>query len=396
MTRSSGKDINPLNYRMNSTPMRVILTLEPVSRRLRISPLLAVLTLILVSCEPVSEQSGGSELNLEPDWIVPEHEVIDGGPGQDGIPSIDNPKFVSVEQADFVSDDRRVLGIKFGDEIRAYPHQILDWHEIVNDRFGDIKVAVTYCPLTATGIAWLPRLGSEFGTSGLIFRNNLVAYDRNSGSLWSQMRIRSINGPRMGETLQTVYLIDTLWSTWISMFPNSKVLSDETGFSRDYQSYAYGKEYAEKDGIILFPTKYRKDERLNRKTRVHAIIADDTPEENSPVKVYEIGKFGDGINVVHDTFEGERYAIIGSGSLDFAVAYSATLRDGIELTFEAVQGQLPVIIQDQEGNRWNVFGEAVEGPRTGERLKPAKSYSGYWYGMRDLYRLPDIYRFENP
>ena len=361
--------------------------------------LFAVSMVYCVGCSNVNGNQGSdgdSGVKLEENWLVPEHEVIDGGPGQDGIPSIDNPKFAPAGQIDYVADDRRVLGVKRGDEIRAYPHQVLDWHEIINDQFGDRDVTVTYCPLTATGIAWLPRLGSEFGTSGLIFRNNLVAYDRVTGSLWSQMRLRSINGERMGENLDMVYLIDTKWSTWKSMFPDSKVLTTDTGYSRDYQSFAYGEDYSTKDGILLFPTKYRTDNRLNRKARVHAIIDGDSLHEHSTVKVYEIGKFGNGIDLVHDRFEGENYVVIGSSSLSFAVAYHADLPDGTPLTFTPVQNRLPVVMQDGEGSSWTVFGEAVDGPRTGEQLKPAKAYSGYWFGMRDLYRLPEIYQFDEP
>jgi hypothetical protein len=352
----------------------------------------------LYSCDlnSIKTSTGdGSGSNIDSEWLVPEHEVIDGGPGRDGIPSIDNPKFAPANQIDFIPDERRVLGIKRGDEIRAYPIQILDWHEIVNDRFDGQSVAVTYCPLTATGIAWIPRTGSEYGTSGRIFRNNLVAYDRNTGNLWLQMRLRSIHGTRMGEIIEPLNVIETTWNTWKSMYPNSKVLTNKTGFSRDYQTYAYGEDYPENHGLILFPTMYRNDTRLNAKTRIHGIIADDTLEENSTTRVYEINKFGEGIKVLHDELKGNEYVIIGSTSLDFAIAYKTTMRDGTQLSFEPVQDELPVVMEDQDGNKWNIFGEAVDGPRSGQRLRPATSYSGYWFAFRDIFRLPEIYQFDS-
>lgn len=157
---------------------------------------------IIYSCDIQNVSNGDnddSSSSAESEWLVPEYEVLDGGPGRDGIPSIDNPKFAPAHEIDFIPDSRRVIGVKHHDEIRAYPIQILDWHEIVNDDYNGTSVAVTYCPLSATGIAWIPREGSEFGTSGRIFRNNLVAYDRQTGSFWVQMRLRAVNGPRIGE-----------------------------------------------------------------------------------------------------------------------------------------------------------------------------------------------------
>lgn len=339
-----------------------------------------------------TENSNNSD--SESEWLVPEHEVIDGGPGRDGIPSIDSPEFAPAHETDFIPAERRVLGIKHHGEIRAYPIQILDWHEIVNDEYNGTSVTVTYCPLTATGIAWIPRKGSEFGTSGRIFRNNLVAYDRKTESLWVQMRLRSVNGPRIGDNIEPLNIIETTWETWKKMYPNSDVLTTNTGYSRNYQSYTYGEDYAENHNITLFPTMYRKDTRLKAKTRVHGIIADDKPEENSTVRVYEIGKFGDDIEVYHDTLADKKYVIIGSSSLDFTIAYKSTLRNGTKLSFSPVQDELPIVMEDQEGNKWDVFGKAIEGPRTGQRLRTAKSYSGYWFALRDIFRLPEINQFD--
>lgn len=349
----------------------------------------------LYSCDinDVSDNNG-SESSVEIEWLVPEHEVIDGGPGRDGIPPIETPDFAAIDEIGFIPDERRVLGVKHANEIRAYPIQILDWHEIVNDNFKGTRVAITYCPLTATGISWIPREGSEFGTSGRIFRNNLVAYDRNTQSLWSQMRLLSINGPRMGENIDPIKTIETTWGTWKKLYPNSKVLTTKTGFNRDYQSYAYGEDYAENHGIILFPTINNSDTRLEAKTRVYGVIADDSLEENSTVRVYEIEKFNDEVEVFHDKIEGEEYVTVGNASFDFAAAYKSTMRDGTQLSFESVQNNLPIIMEDQEGNKWDIFGEAIEGPRKGQRLISAKSYSGYWFAFRDMFRLPEIHQFD--
>lgn len=384
---------------MMSKSLNYLSDLMNVLRKEKLSPIIILLfasaIIVLAGCDSAGVSNSGSErtgFNTDSEWLVPEHEVVDGGPGKDGIPPIENPEFKPADQISFIPDERRVLGmIKEGEPV-AYPHQVLDWHEIVND---DTQVTITYCPLTATGIAWNPQQGPSFGTSGLIFRNNLIAYDRKTESLWSQMRLRAINGEHLGASINPLNMIDTTWETWKKLYPDSKVLTTNTGHSRDYRSYAYGRTYSENDGIILFPTTHENDDRLNAKARVHGVFVDDELDEDSTVRVYEISQFRTDIEVVHDVIEGERYVIIGSSGLDFAIAYKANLGTGEELTFEAVRGELPIVMQDQNGTKWTVFGEAAEGPSEGSRLGAAKSYSGYWFAFRDMFELPEIYSFEN-
>jgi hypothetical protein len=352
----------------------------------------SLLLLTISGCNTNSVSGGnfeGLDIDTEIKWLVPEHQVIAGGPGKDGIPPIENPKYTTVSEVDFIPDERRIIGMVNEGEVVGYPVQILDWHEIVND---DSQITITYCPLTATGIAWNPQQGPSFGTSGLIFRNNLIAYDRNTESLWSQMRLRAINGEHLGASINPLNVLDTTWETWKKMYPDSKVMNTSTGHVRDYNSYAYGKDYNTTDGIISFPLVHRTDVRLPDKARVHGVFIDEDLDEQSTVRLYEVSKFDSGIEVFHDTIVGEEFVIIGSSGLSFAIAYKM-FSDGAELEFEAVQDQLPIVMVDQEGTKWNVFGEAVEGPGTGRRLSPAKSYSGFFFAFKEMFELPEIYDF---
>ena len=103
---------------------------------------------------PVGNPVGNNGGNNSNTWLIPKDDVFDGGPGKDGIPSIDSPNFSDASQTTFLQPNDLVLGIKVGDEVRAYPHPILDWHEIVNDEVNGKRIAITYCPLTGTGIGW--------------------------------------------------------------------------------------------------------------------------------------------------------------------------------------------------------------------------------------------------
>ena len=171
------------------------------------------------------------------------------------------------------------------------------------------------------------------------------------------------------------------------MYPESEVLTRETGFSRNYQGFAYGEDYSTNDSNILFPIQ-NPDDRLPNKDRVHGIIAQQPANQQAVAKAYPINDFGEQITVINDQVGQENIIVVGSTKHDVAASFEATLEDGTQLNFEAVQDSLPVVMKDQEGNRWDLFGYAVEGPRQGERLTPTLSYTGYWFGWADFF--PDI------
>ena len=358
--------------------------------------LLTTFFIIFTSCNSVNSntqepdndgsQAGSSE------WLIPSNEIIDGGPGQDGIPSIDEPNFIALSEADFL-DNRLVLGIKIGNEIKLYPHQILDWHEIVNDSFNEESVALTYCPLTGTGIAFNREIDNsitEFGVSGLLFRNNLIMYDRNTGSRWSQMQMRSVNGGLMGRQGAIVQTIQTDWKTWKLLYSDAEVLSRDTGFSRNYTGFAYGEGYLTNNNAFIFQPK-RQDNRLPNKAQVHAVFPSNFDGESTEPRVYSIENFSGPIEVIQEPFDGRELIVAGSSELNFTVSFINDSSNGTPLNFESVQNELPVIMQDDEGNKWTIFGEAVSGPKKGTNLTPTISYNGYWFAFADFYPGSCIY-----
>ena len=140
------------------------------------------------------------------DTLIPEHLIEAGGPPRDGIPAIDEPLFVEPSRAG-LSDTDRVLGLALGAVARAYPVRILNWHEIVNDRIAGQPVAVTYCPLCGTGMAFDARVGGQitgFGVSGLLYNSDVLLYDRRTGSLGSQIMARAVSGPMKWQVLTPV------------------------------------------------------------------------------------------------------------------------------------------------------------------------------------------------
>ena len=191
--------------------------------------------------------------------LVPPEAIAQGGPPRDGIPAIDAPRFVAAS-ASSLRDSDRVLGMALGETARAYPVRILNWHEIVNDRFEDAAVAITYCPLCGTGMAFDARvdgLDLRFGVSGLLYNSDMLMYDRATDSLWSQIMARALTGPMKWKTLTQLPLVHTAWADWRTRHPRTQVLSTETGHERDYGRDPY--EGYDAVPRLMFEVAHRDD-----------------------------------------------------------------------------------------------------------------------------------------
>ena len=363
--------------------------------------LLAVTSLIMAaSCSDsgstfTSTPAPGGGGNASVEWLIPEDEVLDGGPGKDGIPSIDNPLFVTANndegKLDWLDNNDLILGIKIGEEIRGYPHPVLDWHEIINDDFDEMtSVAITYCPLTGTGIGWnriIEDKKTTFGVSGLLYNSNLMPYDRETDSYWSQMRLDCVHGERIEAAADLYQLVEIPWRLWKEWFPDAKVMAGDVFSNRPYDRYPYG-NYRSQSGT-LFPVDRSDDDRLHDKERVLGII------NNDVALVFPFTSFKEQeVNVVIDEVDGEPIVIFGSGKLNFLTAYYTKLEDGTKVNdFLPVQNQNEVVAQDNNGNQWNIFGEAVAGPLKGQRLVPTNAFIGYWFTWPSFYQNTKIYGF---
>ena len=192
------------------------------------------------------------------DPLIPVAEILSGGPPRDGIPPLDKPQFVTVAETELVGPEHAILGLEIAGEAKAYPIFILNWHEIVNDTVGGVPVTVSYCPLCGSGTAFRRDFQGKpgtFGVSGLLYNSDLLMYDRETESLWSQMLGQAVSGPRKGERLEALPVTYTTWAEWRAQHSESLVLSSETGFRRDYTRSPYG-NYDE-NGTIIFQISFR-------------------------------------------------------------------------------------------------------------------------------------------
>ena len=279
----------------------------------------ALAATLLASTAAAALTMNGFEIG--PDALVPANRIHAGGPPRDGIPAITAPKFEPGRTSREVAADEWVLGIAWNGVTKAYPIAIMNYHEIVNDRFGGEPVIVTFCPLCGSGIAYSARVDGRvlhFGVSGLLYNSDVLLYDRETGSLWSQMLSQAVTGPLKGSRLEMLPLVQTPWSAWLAQHPDTLVLSRDTGYERDYDRDPYS-GYQDSSGV-WFPVT-RKDPRYHPKERVIGIGID------GRFKAYPMAELSRAGNRFRDRFAGRELEvrIDGPGQVRFF------LDDGSEL-----------------------------------------------------------------
>ncbi len=231
-----------------------------------------------------------------PEPLIDLDKIISGGPPKDGIPSIDDPKFVSVAEADeWIKDDELVLVMDYEGKSRVYPLQILVWHEIVNDWFGEVPVLITYCPLCGSGIAYERTFDGEaveFGTSGKLYNSNLIMYDRKTDSYWTQIDGLAVTGPLTGKELVAISIDTVVWRDW-KEGKVAEVLSQDTGFSRSYGVDPYGNYY--ENSFLMFPVESESD-RIHAKDVIFGIEVNGEYKAYREIDLIEVGVIEDIIN----------------------------------------------------------------------------------------------------
>ncbi len=249
---------------------------------------------------------------------VPLNQILSGGPPKDGIPALLKPIFIKAAQAGFLNEQDRILGLVDGGEAKAYPVKILNWHEIVNDTLAGKPVVVTYCPLCGTGIGFRPVVNGRsltFGVSGLLYQSDMVMYDHQSQSLWSQISMKAIAGPMTGAKLTHIFLEHTTWGEWRRAHPHSEVLSTKTGFVRDYNRDPY-LGYAQRRDL-MFPIEHT-DSRFHPKEWVLGL------EVNDKFKAYPFSEMKKVKGLVHDQLDGQPVKIRLNVEAKSAVAMDDT------------------------------------------------------------------------
>ncbi len=325
-----------------------------------------------------------TEVVTETDGIrhnIPLDQIVSAGVVKDGIPSIDSPKYESVRAADlYLDNDGLGLVVEVAGRARFYPFQILVWHEIVNDVFQGKKLAVTYSPLTFSGVVFERELLDqvfEFGTSGKLFNSNLLMQDRTSDSLWSQSLGKAVVGPLSGTSLVTHPSKTITWTSFKNNYGFGEVLSRNTGEVRDYTRNPYGNYLT--DNTLLFPVE-PKDSRFEMKKVVFGL-----EKENGSFAFAQddIQK----TRMINQSVGDKQILVLWDEELGTAKAFTSEI-DGHKLEFSLKDGKLT----DEGGSVWTGSGLATAGSSKGFRLKEIPLTNTFWFSWASSHPETQVYQ----
>lgn len=328
-------------------------------------------------------------------------EFASGGPGKDGIPAIDRPRFESLAAGDrFLEGREPVAAVELGGAAKAYPIRILVWHEIVNDRLGGRPIAMTYCPLCNSTVAFDRRLDGrllDFGTSGNLRNSDLVMYDRQTESWWQQLTGEAVVGELTGDRLRAIPSQILSWAEFKRLHPDGRVLSTDTGHDRPYGENPYAGY--DQPNSSPFALSGSVDDRLPPKERVAAVqtgpqsavvypfsrLRREAPVEDEigerPVVVF----FDPAVASPLDD------AAVAGGRAVGGAAVFARRAAGRTLGFEP--GPEPGTFRDsQTGSIWGMDGRAIAGPLRDERLAQLVSDDQFWFALAAFFPEAQVRR----
>ena len=313
--------------------------------------------------------------------------IQSGGPPKDGIPPIDRPKYVSAAEADkFLRSNDIVFGLAYQGVVKAYPQKILVWHEIVNDEIKGARIAMTYCPLTGSAVAFRGRSRDgamlTFGTSGKLVNSNLLMYDRQTDSQWPQILGMAIDGTNKGTLLEETPLAWTHWSRWRQRHPDTLALSADTGYFRSYGTDPYGSydkpgTYYDSGGP-LFPVM-AKDGRFNPKEVVVGVKANG--RQMAIHKQTLRAK-----KLINTSLAGRPLVAVYDSELDLVRVFVRQLKQK-PTNFRFEHGRMA---DDLTGSLWTTEGRSIDGKMSGSHLKQHASFDVMWFAWYAVFPATQV------
>lgn len=307
------------------------------------------------------------------DYIVPPTLVYDSLQKSDALPSLQNPAVTSIANMDGVlGDDVFGIDVAVDGTHRFYPYQILNWHYVINDTFGDKTLAVTYDPLTASAMVFERSAEEKFSATGFIYENSMLLGD--GANDWWQTRGIAVIGPRAGDTLATYPSEVLSWGDWKDAYPNGEVLSDETGFARDYARHPYGGYDAA--FTVYFPVGTTDTRIEGLKSRVFGVVLDGQAMAfvNTLLKQVTVANESVGGNAVVGMYDPEQ---------EIVRVFRSTV-DGQLLTF-IYDEDGEEIVDNETGSIWSTTGIATSGELRGTQLAQVQTSSMFWFAWSSAY-----------
>jgi len=353
----------------------------------------------------LNDQIRNATEQWDTDWsrrTVDTDEFLVGIPAadpRDRIPPIDTPRFEPIDAADWLGDREPGALVQFNDEVRFYPLSILTRHEVVNDRFGDVPVAVTFCPLCNTALTYDRRVDGEvlrFGVSGLLRKSDLVMWDDATTSLWQQISGEGVVGELAGTELELISTAIVSYAEARDAFPEALSLAQDTGFGIDYGSNPYA-SYSSGDQPFLFDEE--PDPRFPALSRVVGVSIGDVKrgypfdlisEERAVNDV--VGEIPVAVLWGGDTADALDSASIADGdAIGTAIAFDRRV-DGQTLTFSPAGDDR--FTDEETSSTWNLLGQAIDGPLQGELLETVNHRNEFWFAWASFFPDGEVYAGE--
>jgi len=336
--------------------------------------------IVFISCskENIPPQINTSNNQDNMGWLVPVDELLISQLSPDRIQSIDAPYFQSLDNY-YLNANEIMYAYRYGDTVKIYTQKVLGGHEIVNDRIGSHHFAITYCPLTGSAIAWNREIDgevTEFGVSGHLFNENLIPYDRNGLSYWSQMRLQGIKGNNGGSDLESGLLLSTTGATIRKSFPNAMILVDTSGHECNDSicgGLKQGDDFGDPGNNTILPSG-----------DYFGIINIGVTNGGEAALLFNYDSFEDSIKIHHTNFSNSNIIVAGSKLLQFMVAFEDNTGYP-DIQFYPLQNALPVIMADNKGNSYDITGLIVTGPLKGNRLPSPTSYSAHSFAWESFF-----------
>lgn len=320
------------------------------------------LLLFVISCSNGSDNTIINPPNTEYQWVIPDGTVT----GNFNLfPLAQNPIFSKVSEVNFISDDALVAMISFNNEIRVYPYLYISTYESINDIIDGKNISMTYCPITKSALCWNTNFkGEDFviRASGYLLKDNVVLYDEQSDTYWSQMLTTCIKGKYVEQSNTTFNFIETTWGTVKNHFNDALVFTNTSVKNTSATSNKNSLANID-DGESVFGI-------LNKRAN-----------SNSEIHVFKYNEFQNEINIYQKPIGSEKIVIVGSKEYHFITSY---INDNNTI-YTPIQDSFPIVMEDNNGNQWDLFGMAVSGPNKGHQLESPVGFVALGWAWKDFY-----------
>ena len=307
---------------------------------------------------------------IDNSWSIDASYISGGASGIGGIPAINAPEFIRIDQVDYLENEELIGILEINNRVYFLPHRIMDKHEVLNFE----GTTYTFCPLTGTSVSFLSP--EALLVSGTLLNSNLIMIDSEFESYWSQMLGIGIKGSSSCNELTADHTFETTYGTAKSLYPDALVLSPNTGFDKNYSNLPLS-SLQNATANPLFPVE-PYEEKFSNFERTLAV-----PAGNGAL-IATFDSFEECDRILFGEIDGNELFIIGCKEANYLTSFHLITNNSNSITKPIQQVKIG-LYADANGNQFDLLGNIKAGPLTGEKLVSTQSYIGYWFAVGSMY-----------